>query len=302
MKLRFVLRILLGTLGFVFMLGLPVHAQTVINWAGCGITKKAFMTELAAAYEKKTGIKVKLSGGGATKGIRKAASGEIDIGGACRASLEYNKAERNAHQIPVAWDALVVIVNKDNPVSDISFQQLQQVYTGKITNWKQLGGNDAPVELYIRRGKMSGVGRTLRELVFHDFDQAFKATYVVKSSGPLEKGIVKNPNGIGVTGISSAKRRDVKVLNLNGKAPDYKNIKSGNYVLYRPLYLVTRLGRTDQKVKDFIHFALSREGQQIIRQQGTVPYSEAMGLVMKQLDQYDEAIKQGLYRSGVSTN
>ena len=270
--------------------------QSVINWAGCGITKKAFMQELAIEYEKRTGIKIELAGGGATAGIRKAAAGEIDIGGACRTSLANNPAERDAHQIPIAWDALVVIVNQDNPVENLSLQQLQQLYLGKITNWKQLGGNDAPIDLYIRRGKLSGVGRTLRELVFHNFDQEFKASYVMKSSGPLEKGIVKNINGIGVTGISSAKRRDVKILKLNGKAPSYDNIKTGNYVLYRPLYLVTKIGKRDQKGRDFIRFALSREGQGIIRGQGTVPYSEAMVLVMKQLDQYEDAVEKGLYR------
>ncbi len=269
--------------------------QTVINWAGCGITKKAFMKELAAEYERRTGIKVNISGGGATKGIRNAAAGNIDIGGACRVAVENHPLERNAHQIPVAWDALVVIVNKKNPVENISFQQLQQVYLGKIKNWKELGGNDAPIELYVRRGKMSGVGRTLRELVFHNFEQNFKATYVVKSSGPVEKGVLKNVNGIGVTGISSAKRRDVKIIKLNGKAPTYENIKNGKYVLYRPLYLVIKFGNKDKKVRDFIRFAVSREGQKIIRSQGTVPYSEAMALVMQQLKQYDNAMRDGLF-------
>lgn len=296
MKSNVVLLILTGTLGFLLFSPLSAKEQTVINWGGCGITKKAFMAELAAEYEKRTGIKVNLSGGGATKGIRNAAAGNIDIGGACRVAIESLPEERKAHQIPVAWDALVVIVNKDNPVNNITFQQLQKLYLGQITNWSELGGNNAPVELYIRRGKLSGVGRTLRELVFHNFDQDFKAQFVMKSSGPLEKGIMKNVNGIGVTGISSAKRRDVKILPLNGKAPSYENIKSGNYVLYRPLYLVTKQVR-EKKVRDFIRFAVSREGQEIIRKQGTVPYSEAMGLVMKQLDQYDEALKQGLYGS-----
>lgn len=266
-----------------------------INWAGCGITKKAFMKELAAEYTKRTGVVVNLAGGGATKGIRNAANGSIDIGGACRTTIDSDKLERNAHQIPVAWDALVVIVNKKNPVSGISFQQLQKVYTGEITSWKQLGGNDAPIELYVRRGKLSGVGRTLRELVFHNFNQDFKATYVKKSSGPVEKGILKNINGIGITGISSAKRRDLKLLKLNGHAPSYDNIKQGKYVLYRPLYLVTKHTRVSKKVKDFIRFAVSRDGQEIIRQQGTVPYSRAMALVMKQLDQYDQAMADGLF-------
>jgi len=255
------------------------------------------MAELAKAYEKKTGVKVNLSGGGATKGIRNAAKGTIDIGGACRVSMERHPEERDAYQIPVAWDALAVIVNKNNPVNSISFDQLQGVYLGKITNWKQLGGHNAKIELYVRRGKFSGVGRTLRELVFANYNQEFPAaTHVVKSSGPLEKGIVKNMSGFGTTGISSAKRRDVKILQLEGKAPSYENIKKGHYLLYRPLYLVTKGYRSSPEVKKFIKFALSRQGMAIIRKAGTVPYAEAIGLVMKQVEQADRASKRGLYR------
>jgi len=255
------------------------------------------MAELAKAYEKKTGVKVNLSGGGATKGIRNAAKGSIDIGGACRVSMERHPEERDAYQIPVAWDALAVIVNKNNPVKSISFEQLQGVYLGKITNWKQLGGHNAKIELYVRRGKFSGVGRTLRELVFANYNQEFPAaTHVVKSSGPLEKGIVKNMSGFGTTGISSAKRRDVKILQLEGKAPSYENIKKGHYLLYRPLYLVTKGYSSSPGVKKFISFALSREGMAIIRKAGTVPYAEAIGLVMKQVEQADRASKRGLYR------
>lgn len=265
-------------------------------WGGCGITKKAFMAELAKAYTIKTGIQVNLQGGGATKGIRDAMKGSIDIGGACRPIMDSHPEERNAYQVPVAWDALAVIVHPKNPVTTISLKQLQGIYTGQIKNWSELGGWNQPIELYVRRGKFSGVGRTLRELVFANFDQEFPgARHVVKSSGPLEKGIQQNVLGIGTTGISSAKRRKVKLLKLNGHEPSYENIKNGSYVLYRPLYLVTR-GRAsaDKKVKDFITFALSREGREIIRKAGTVPYSDAMGLVMKQIEQYDDATEKRL--------
>lgn len=280
-------------LGFVSV----SQAAETLQWAGCGITKKAFMKEVAKAYTKKTGIEVKLSGGGATKGIRNAAKGAIHIGGACRVSLERHAEERDAFQIPVAWDALVAFVHKKNPVDNISFSQLNKVYLGEITNWKQLGGKDAPIELYVRRGKMSGVGRTLRELVFANYDQEFKATYVVKSSGPVEKGVVKNLNGLGVSGISSAKKRNLKLLKLDGKAPTYENIKNGSYALYRPLYLVIKRGNKTPLVRDFIKYALSKEGQDIIRAQGTVPYAEALHLVMKQLDQYERANTEGLSRT-----
>lgn len=162
----------ISLVGSLFLLSSSAtQAAEQLTWAGCGITKKAFMKELAKAYTRKTGIKVKLSGGGATKGIRNAAKGAIHIGGACRVSLEKHPEERNAFQIPVAWDALVAFVHKDNPVDNVSFSQLKKVYLGEITNWKELGGKNAPIELYARRGKMSGVGRTLRELVFANYDQ-----------------------------------------------------------------------------------------------------------------------------------
>ena len=271
------------------------NTSASILWAGCGITKKAFMAELAKAYTAKTGIEVNLQGGGATKGIRNAAKGNIDIGGACRATLPGHKDERSAHQVPVAWDALVVVVNKENPVNSITFKELQRIYLGQITNWKELGGDNAPIELYIRKGQHSGVGRTLRELVFANYNQKFKAKYTVKSSGPLEKGIVKNLYGIGTTGISSAKRRDFKILKLDDKEPTYENIKKGEYLLYRPLYLVTKGPKSDPKVKKFISFALSREGKAIIRKAGTVPYGDAMSLVMKQLQQYKRARDSGIF-------
>lgn len=281
-----------------------VIAADDLVWAGCGITKHAFMAELAKAYEKKTGIKVNLQGGGATKGIRNAASGSIDIGGACRAIIENHPEERGAYQVPVAWDALAVIVHPKNPVKSITSRQLQQIYLGEIKNWKELGGWDRPIELYVRRGKVSGVGRTLRELVFANFNQEFPgAKHVVNSTGPLEQGIEDNVLGIGTTGISSAQRRKVKMLQLNGKDPDYENIKNGTYVLYRPLYLVTKGQATaEPKVKSFITFALSREGQQVIRNAGSVPYSDAMGLVMKQIEQYDKATERGLYTTSASVN
>ena len=74
-------------------------------------------------------------------------------------------------QVPVAWDALAVIVNKTNPVQNISLDDLRRVYRGEIRNWSQLGGADAPVELLVRKGKISGVGRTTRKLLFDNYDQ-----------------------------------------------------------------------------------------------------------------------------------
>ena len=288
---------------FVFLSAEMVTAATkTLTWAGCGISKKAFMKEVSIAFEKKTGIKIDLKGGGATRGIREVASQKRDLGGSCRYTLENPKTlatdarERRVKMDPVAWDALVVLVHKSNPVNDISVANIKKVFTGKITNWKQLGGNNAPIQLFYRKGKVSGVGRTIRELIFANYSQEFtKKATIVKSSGPLEKGIQgKAVNGIGISGISSARKRKVKILSIEGKKPTYDNIKNGSYLLYRPLFLVTHLQNKDPDVRAFSNFVHSAEAEKIMRKAGTVPYGDAIDLWLKYLNQVEKAQEAGL--------
>jgi phosphate transport system substrate-binding protein len=274
--------------GFVIS---SVHAATdertleddnnVIRWAGCGITKKAFMAELAAAYEAKTHIKVVMEGGGATRGIRDSVALKIDMGGTCRMPLpEFNNSELYSTVHPIAWDALAVIVHPDNPVNRFTKQQIRDIYLGKINNWKEVGGRDEPIHLYVRKSKISGVGYAIRQYIFQDSSVEFATQYKVPSSGPLETGIEKDPLGIGITGVSSARKRNVQIAQYDGKSPTFENVSNGSYGLYRPLYLVTG-PEPSQKVKDFLLFATSDEGRNVIRGTGTVPYRDALGLMSK---------------------
>jgi phosphate transport system substrate-binding protein len=290
------------------------QAPKKLTWAGCSISKGAFMAEMADAYKKKTGIEIDFKGGGATKGIREVANNKMDIGGTCRHVLEDQNTlttipeERRVTLTPVAWDALVVIVHKDNPVSNITLDQLRDVYTGRITNWKELGGKDAPIDAYARKGKISGVGRTMRELVFTNYDQEYAVRHVVEESASLEKDIVTNPNGLGVTGVSSARKikNIAKILNLNGKEPSYENIKSGEYLLYRPLYMVSAMEAKDpasrREIKKFIDFVLGPEGKAVMRRVGTVPYEDAIPLWLKYLDQQNKALARMQQKSQLLAN
>lgn len=280
----------------------PAQTKT-LAWAGCGISKNAFMNEMAAAYEKKTGIKVELLGGGATKGIRQVSNKEVQIGGTCRHVIEKDKSmmtheeERRVELRPVAWDALVLMVHKDNPVDNVSLNQLRKLYKGEITNWKELGGKDAPIELYVRKGKISGVGRTIRELLFYNYDEEFVAKHVVEETANLEKDMVTNPNGAGVTGVSSARKLKgiAKILKIDGKEPSYENIRTGQYLLYRPLYIVSNLQEKDPEVKKFVAFVTGDEGKKIMRSVGTVPYEDAVGLWLTYLDQQNKAMSNRLH-------
>lgn len=279
----------IAALGIGLLLNINAVNATVaeitpgITWAGCGVTKKAFMDELARAYETKSGVKITLQGGGATRGIRDAAKQRIDIGGSCRMNLpEEERSELYANMHPVAWDALAIIVHKNNPVTNLTTDQVKAMYMGEITNWQQVGGPDAPVKMYARRGKISGVGYAIRQYIFKDSNVDFKTQYQVASSGPLEQAVEQDEFAVGITGISSARKRQVKILNFDGKTPTYENVRDGQYGLYRPLYVVT--GPTPNKqVKDFITFINSEEGRKILRANQTVPYQDAPRLMAKML-------------------
>ena len=275
---------------------LPVSGQALeLSWVGCGITRNAFMADLAEAYKNETGVDISIAGGGATKGIRAVTAKQADIGGACRFKLDATLEEASAHMVPVAWDALVVVVHKSNPVDSISLVNLRKLYQGKITNWSELGGPDQPVELLIREGKISGVGYTLREHLFEDTEAKFVSKHLFPSSGPLEKTVEKNPNSIAVTGIASAHKRDFKILKLEGMDPNFDNIRTGNYLLYRPLYLVqNKRSANSQESGRFIQFALGPKGREIIRENKVVPYFDGMILLQKRMEHWKQFIKEAL--------
>ena len=301
--------LLLATQTFAAAPAAPITGSNKLPWAGCGISKNAFMGEMVQAYEKKTGVKVELLGGGATKGIRQVSNKEVQLGGTCRHVLEKENSlthdeERRVQLTPVAWDALVVITHKDNPVNSLTLDQLRGIYKGRITNWKEVGGKDAPIELYVRTGKISGVGRTLRELMFYNYDEEFVAKHVREESATLEKDMVTNPNGMGVTGVSSANKikNIAKILKLEGKEPSFDNIKTGQYLLYRPLYLVSKLDERDPEVKKFHDFVRGEEGKAIMRKVGTVPYEDGVNLWLTYLDQQNKALANRLKVDDVGPN
>lgn len=269
------------------------EGDKTLRWVGCGISKKAYLTALAKAYEKKTGIHIDIQGGGATRGIREVSSLSADIGGSCRQRIFSSPEEKNAIMVPVAWDALVVITHESAPIDNISLENLRKIYLGQIKNWKALGGPDRPLQLFARKGKISGVGRTMRKLLFANYDQEFPASQFFDSSGPLEKAVEQTPDSIAMTGISSARKRNVKILKVNGKYPSYENVRSGEYMLYRSLYLAYNKDnpKVDQ-VRDFIRFASSPEGMEIIRANDTVPYYEGINLMRKKM-QESRAAKKG---------
>ncbi len=255
----------------------PALSAERISYTGCGIVKLAFMEQLAKEFTKRYGIEVDIQGGGASRGIRDVASGEKSLGGTCRHAVD-TPEEKGVTLHHVAWDALVVIVNKANPVNTITLKHLKDVLEGRIKDWGSLGGpSNASVKYYDREEKYSGVGLMVREILFHDSSKKFAASELFEDSGPMEKAVERDKWAIGITGISSARKRNVKILRLEGIDTSKENIASGKYLMYRPLYLVTK-ERPDAATAKFIEFAKSSEGQEIISRQGSVSLREGANL------------------------
>lgn len=262
----------------------------LVKWCGCGITKKAFMGELAETYKEKTGTPIMIIGGGATKGIRFTNSGQADMGGNCRPSLPnaFPTEESDVEMYVVAWDALVPVVHKSNPIDSITSQQLQDILTGKITSWGKVGGENRPITVLAREGKISGVGYMTRKIIFsgNNVDYSRNA-YLMKSSGPLENRVAYDPLAIGVTGVSSARKRiesgkDMKILKVDGIEATKRNISKGKYPFFRPLYLSANPKADNYgKAKEFINWSLTKEAQDIIDSVGTVNLAKGKNLKNK---------------------
>ncbi len=240
------------------------------------------MERCAEVYSEKTGVKIRLTGGGATLGIEAAGQGGADFGGTCRACL----SSRNEDKMPldltvVAWDALVVVVHPDNPLDSITPQQLKAVLQQEITDWGDLGGTPGRIITIARKGKTSGVGFMTRKLIFGDAEADYgKHVIRLQSSGPVEELLEESVHAIAVTGISSAKLRKLKVLKVAGVEPTMKNIAAGRYPYFRPLYLAhpPRLNADQQQ---FLSWLLGAEGQQVVHEQGTVNLSYGYLLALK---------------------
>lgn len=297
--LFFILSLLLPTAyAGTDLLGCQDNCRKTITWTGCGISKKGFMKELADSYGKQHQITFALSGGGATKGIRDVVKGDAHMGGMCRLPLlgpsvvlegetEGVEEEAKSLLIPMAWDALVVITHKDNPINGMSAKELKKVLSGEITDWSELKDNQGKTgkfNLYIRPGRISGVGRSLRQTLFDNSREVFAKTALIKkSSGVIEKTVVEDENALAVSGFSSAnKRKGLKLLRLNGYDSNIKNLSSGKYPIYRLLILtLMKESLQDEDIHGFVQFARGRAAAKIIKKAGTLPFSQGLGLSSK---------------------
>ncbi|NOZ91460.1 MAG: hypothetical protein GXO60_09270 [Epsilonproteobacteria bacterium] len=245
----------------------------------CGVTRIAFMKELNEAFEKKFNAKVIMNEHGGDlfvlEGVHKK---EADIGSGCRDTIKDDENEKDLWSTQVAWGALSFIVNPKNKIDNISTDNIKKILMGKITNWKEVGGDDKPIHLIVRESKKSGIGLTAREALFKDKDIDFaKDAIKEKSSGFVRKAVAEDEDAFAIDNIiSSSKHEDIKLLKVDGVEATKENILSDKYKLRQALYFYLTKEPKDL-AKEYIDFVLSSEGQDIISKTGTADLEEATG-------------------------
>lgn len=238
-----------------------------------GPIAKAF----ADYYKEKTGIGAAISESGSGNGVKSLINGACDIANMSRFMKDSEfKTCVGKGILPVAhvvaFDGLAVVVNPANKVGALTMAQLADIYTGKIRNWKELGGDDAEI-VVISRDTNSGTYETFNELVLRK-NPVVKGAEYVGSNGQAKTRVASTKNAIAYVGLGFADD-SVKTLSVDGILPSSKTIVSGKYPIARPLFMFTnKYPKMGTPVYDFVTLHLSEEGREIVRDLGYVPVAE----------------------------
>jgi len=204
---------------------------------------------------------------GSGSGIQAVSEGRCDIGLSSRALKDDEKAS-GLKETTLALDGIAIIVNPQNPVKDLSLEQIAKIYTGEITNWKDVGGEDAEI---VRIGREAGSGTRDGFESITDTKDACQYRQELTSTGDVITTVSQNPNAIGYASLASIKD-SVKALTVNGVAPTEATVKDGTYLVQRPFVLVTKEGvALSETAQKFFNFATSADAASIISAAGAVP-------------------------------
>ncbi len=203
---------------------------------------------------------------GSGSGIQAVSEGRCDIGLSSRALKDDEKAGGLTETV-LAYDGIAIIVNPENPVADLDTETIAKIYTGEITNWKDVGGNDAEIVL-IGREAGSGTRDGFESITKTEDECAYRQE--LTSTGDVITAVSQNPNAIGYASLASVKD-SVKALSVGGVTPSEDTVKDGSYVIQRPFVLVTKEGTAlSATAQAFFDYVTSPEAADIISAAGAV--------------------------------
>lgn len=261
------------------IVGLTQAQKLVFKIKGSDTCLPLSQKEAEEYMKKNPGSSITVTGGGSGVGFSSLISGTTDIAQASRKmkmdeKLKMQESGKSGYkEVIIAYDALSVIVNPANKVSKLTREQLEGIFTGKIKNWKEVGGDDLNIVVYSRESS-SGTYDFFKEHVLSNKNFA-KTALMMPATGAIVQSVSQTKGAIGYVGIAYMEKT-VKALQVSydkGKTyvtPSIDNAKNKTYPIVRPLYYYY-LTAMDKKVKPFVDFILSAEGQKIVLKEGYVP-------------------------------
>ena len=224
--------------------------------------------ELTKAFiAKNPGAAIDIQGGGSGVGIKSAIDGVVDIG---MSSRDLKTEEKSLKEFKIAVDGIAVIVNPANGITNLTMEQIFKIYTGEITDWKDVGGKAGKITV-VTREEGSGTRGAFIELAGIEVkegdskvDKTVANAITQGSKGAVMTTVAGDPNAIGYASFGSAKEKsDIKFVNVDGKECTEENIYAGEYKISRPFLMLTQAEPTGL-AKSFLDFILSPEGQEIV--------------------------------------
>jgi phosphate transport system substrate-binding protein len=229
---------------------------------------------IAAFKQEHPSAKFDLESKGTAYGLGALMGGYCDIAGASRLpskeELEvarYRSVELNDHVIGAY--GVAVVVNAGNAVTNLTKEQVRDIFTGVIQNWKEAGGLDAPIHLY-SRDPVSGTHLGFKELAMENQPYAAQQNLFTNYEG-IVKALAADPDGIGYASLELEKNSGIKPVTIGGVAASFENVNTGKYPYFRTLHLYTGKGRETPATLEFIQFVLSPQGQAALTRAGYVP-------------------------------
>ena len=221
------------------------------------------------------GITVEVQGGGSGQGIKAIAEKIADFGALSRNVKDEEKASVT-EEFVIAKDGVAVVVNPASTVENLTIEQIKQIYTGEITNWSEVGGDDAPIVVVSReegsgtRGAFTEITKvTEKNEAGEEVDSTTKDALVQGSTGAVMQTVATTPNTIGYVSLGSL-GDTVKAVKVEDVAPTTETVLSGEYKISRPfLYVIG--GELTEASQMYIDFVMSAEGQAIVEESGFIP-------------------------------
>ena len=236
-----------------------------LSMNGSTSMEKVIKAVNGAFMEKNKGVTVNLNLTGSGTGIQEASEGKCDIGNSSR-KLKDEEAEKLDATV-VGLDGIALVVNPANKLEDITLQDLAKVYSGEITNWKELGGDDKSI-VVIGREDGSGTRDGFESIVMGDKEP--KYAQELESTGSVINAVATTDGAIGYASLANVDET-VKALKIGGVEATEENVKSGAYEVQRPFICATLKGSDNKLAKAYLDFILSEEGQALVLAQGAVP-------------------------------